>query len=243
MSEMFTELKNPNSSEELGNLLKKLYGSEISTEMFVEATLEDKNARISLIKAEEEDIGYLIWLKEKEIEEADEEEGGKKTETNIFAIDEIVLLPSEQNEERAKEVVQNLDDEIMRNNCSIAEVTIPSQSFWLIPVLVNVGLFNVAILRVSKELEKKTEFVGIFNKIQEGIKPEIIELMISKEGTYQLELIEEPTDYKKILESGYSPEIVSMIFNVEENKEKELLEEVNQITDWQEYAFSLVKYY
>ena len=115
MSEMFTELKNPNSSEELENLIKKLYGSEISTEMFVEATLEDKNARISLIKAEEEDIGYLIWLKEKEIEEADEEEGGKKTETNIFAIDEIVLLPSEQNEERAKEVVQNLDEEIMKN--------------------------------------------------------------------------------------------------------------------------------
>jgi hypothetical protein len=240
---MFIELKNPKSSKELENLIQKLYGSEISTDMFVEATLEDKNARISLIKAGEDNIGYLIWLKEKEVEEEDEEEGGKKTEINIFAIDEIVLLPTEQNEERAKEVVQNLDKEIKKNDCSIAEVTVPSQSFWLIPVLVGVGLFNVAILRVSKELEKKTEFVQIFNKIQEGIKPDIIELMISKDGSYQLELIEEPTDYKRILESGYSPEIVSMIFNVEENKEKELLEEVNQITSWQEFSFSLVKYY
>ncbi len=243
MSEMFIELKNPKSSNELENLIKKLYGSEISTEMFVEATLEDKKARISLIKTGEEDIGYLIWLKEKEVEEADEEEGGKRTEINIFAIDEIVLLPSEQNEERAKEVVQNLDEEIKKNNCSLAEITIPSQSFWLIPVLVNVGLFNVAILRVSKELEKRTEFVQLFNKIQEGIKPELIELMVSKDGTYQLELIEEPTDYKKILESGYSPEIVSMIFNVEENKEKELLDKVKEITEWQEFSFSLVKYY
>ncbi|MCE7738182.1 MAG: hypothetical protein GPJ50_02285, partial [Candidatus Heimdallarchaeota archaeon] len=162
---------------------------------------------------------------------------------NIFAIDEIVLLPEEQTEERAKELAQDLDEEIKKNDCSIAELTIPSQSFWLIPVLVNEGLFNVAILRVSKELEKRTEFVQIFNKIQEGIKPDIIELMISKEGDYKLEIIEEPTDYKKILESGYSPEIVSMIFNVEKNKEEELLENVNQIAEWQEYAFSLVKYY
>ncbi len=241
---MFTEVKNPKTSLELEKLLKSLYGNEITTEMFVDSTLEDKNARISLIKSGEKFTGYLIWLKEREVEEEDEEEAsGKKTEINIYAIDEIVLLPEEQTEEQAKELVQDLEEEIKKNDCSIAELTIPSQSFWLIPVLVNEGLFNVAILRVSKELEKRTEFVQIFNKIQEGIKPEIIELMISKEGAYQLEIIEEPTDYKKILESGYSPEIVSMIFNVEKNKEEELLENVNQIAEWQEYAFSLVKYY
>ncbi len=241
---MFTEVKNPKSSQELEKLVKSLYGNEITTEMFVDSTLEDKNAKISLIKSGEKITGYLIWLKEREIEEEDEEEtSGKKTEINIYAIDEIVILPEEQTEERAKDLVQDLDKEIKKNDCSIAELTIPSQSFWLIPVLVNVGLFNVAILRVSKELEKRTEFVQIFNKIQEGIKPEIIELMVSKEGAYQLEIIEEPTDYKKILESGYSPEIVSMIFNVEKNKEEELLEYVNQIVEWQEYSFSLVKYF
>ncbi len=241
---MFTEVKNPKTSQELEKLVKSLYGNEITTEMFVDSTLEDKNAKISLIKSGEKFTGYLIWLKEKEVEEEDEEEvSGKKTEINIFAIDEIVLLPEEQTEERAKELVQDLDEEIKKNDCSIAELTIPSQSFWLIPVLVNEGLFNVAILRVSKELEKRTEFVKIYNKIQEGIKPDIIELMISKEGAYKLEIIEEPTDYKKILESGYSPEIVSMIFSVEKNKEEELLEKVNQIAEWQEYSFSLVKYY
>ena len=218
-------------------------GNEISIEMFVEATLEDKNAKISLIKTEDKHIGYFIWLKEKEIEEEDEEEGGKKTEINIFAIDEIVIIPEEQSEEKAKKVVQELNEEIKKNECSIAEITIPSQSFWLIPVLVEVGSYNPAILRVSKELEKRTEFVQIFNKVQDGLRPELIELMVSKEGVYQLELIEEPTDYKRILESGYNPEIVSMIFNVEENKEEELLDEVNQITEWQEYSFSLVKYF
>ncbi|MCE7747257.1 MAG: hypothetical protein GPJ51_02600 [Candidatus Heimdallarchaeota archaeon] len=241
---MFTEVKNPKTSQELEKLVKSLYGNEITIEMFVDSTLEDKNAKISLIKSGEKFTGYLIWLKEREVEEEDDEEAnGKKTVINIYSIDEIVLLPEEQTEERAKELVQDLDEDIKKNDCSIAELTIPSQSFWLIPVLVNEGLFNVAILRVSKELEKKTEFVQIFNKIQEGIKPDIIELMVSKEGAYQLEIIEEPTDYKKILESGYSPEIVSMIFNVEKNKEKELLENVNQITEWQEYSFSLVKYY
>ncbi len=241
---MFTEVKNPKTSKELEKLVELLYGNEITIEMFVDSTLENKNAKISLIKSGEKFTGYFIWLKEREIEEEDEEEAsGKKTEINIYAIDEIVLLPEEQTEERAKELVQDLDEEIKKNDCTIAELTIPSQSFWLIPVLVNEGLFNVAILRVSKELEKRTEFVQIFNKIQEGIKPEIIELMVSKEGAYQLEIIEEPTDYKKILESGYSPEIVSMIFNVEKNKEEELLGYVNQIAEWQEYSFSLVKYY
>ncbi len=241
---MFTEVKNPKTSKELKKLVELLYGNEITIEMFVDSTLENKNAKISLIKSGEKFTGYFIWLKEREIEEEDEEEAsGKKTEINIYAIDEIVLLPEEQTEERAKELVQDLDEEIKKNDCTIAELTIPSQSFWLIPVLVNEGLFNVAILRVSKELEKRTEFVQIFNKIQEGIKPEIIELMVSKEGAYQLEIIEEPTDYKKILESGHSPEIVSMIFNVEKNKEEELLEYVNQIVEWQEYSFSLVKYF
>ena len=241
---MFTEVKNPKTSKELKKLVELLYGNEITIEMFVDSTLENKNAKISLIKSGEKFTGYFIWLKEREIEEEDEEEAsGKKTEINIYAIDEIVLLPEEQTEERAKELVQDLDEEIKKNDCTIAELTIPSQSFWLSPVLVNEGLFNVAILRVSKELEKRTEFVQIFNKIQEGIKPEIIELMVSKEGAYQLEIIEEPTDYKKILESGHSPEIVSMIFNVEKNKEEELLENVNQIAEWQEYSFSLVKYY
>ena len=62
---------------------------------------------------------------------------------------------------------------------------------------------------------KKTEFVQIFNTVSKGIKPEIIEVMVSKNEMYHLELIEEPLDYRKIIEEGYEPEIVKDRFGNE----------------------------
>ena len=241
MLEMFQDIKSPISSSELQILLKELYGDDVTNEMFVEATLENKDAHLNLIILDDIVSGYIIWFIEKEVEE--EEELEEIITTIILTIDEIVVLPEKQNVENAKKIIGKIDELAKKNDCSIGEITLPSQSFWLIPTLTTIGDYNVAILRVSKELEKKTEFVGIFNKIQNDPKPEIIELMVSKEDVFQLEIIEEPTDYKKILESGYNPEIVSMIFNVEENNEEKLLNDVNKITEWQEYSFSLIKYF
>ena len=241
MIEMFEELKSPSNSQELQNLLNELYGNQVTNDMFVDATLENKDSKIGLISYESHICGYIIWLIEKEEEE--DEETGKKTSTTILSIDEIVIRSENQNGELAEGIIKGIEDLVEKNKCSIVEITLPSQSFWLIPTFTEVGKYNVAILRVSKELERKTEFVGIFNKVQEDPKPEIIELMISKDDAFQLEIIEEPTDYKKIIEEGYNPEIVSMIFNVEENLGEELLNSVNEIADWQEYSFSLTKYY
>ena len=238
---MLQELKSPLDSAELQVLLRELYGNQVTAEMFVEATLDNKEAKLSLISLGGKISGYIIWLVEKEVEE--EEEGSKKITTVILAIDEIVVLASEQKEENAKEIIQGIDDLVKSNKGSVVEITLPSQSFWLIPALTAIGKYKVAILRVSKELERKTEFVGIYNKVQESPKPDIVELMISKGDTFQLEIIEEPTDYKKIIESGFNPEIVSMIFNVEESEEEELLKSVNEIAEWQEFSFSLIKYF
>jgi hypothetical protein len=238
---MFQELKTPISSKELQILLNELYGDQVNTEMFIEATLGNKDAKLSLISFEEQICGYIIWLIEKEVEE--DEDSGKKTTTTILAIDEVVTRVCNQKQDTAEEVIKGIEEIAKKNKCSMVEITLPSQSFWLIPVLTTIGGYRVAILRVSKELERKTEFVGIFNKVQEDLKPEIIELMISKGDEFQLEIIEEPTDYKKIIENGYNPEIASMIFNVEENMGEELLKKVNEIAEWQEYSFSLIKYY
>ena len=238
---MFQELKAPISSKELQSLLTELYGEQVTNELFVEATLESKSAKINLISFEEQICGYIIWLIEKEVEV--DEDSGKKTTTTILAIDEIVIRATDQKKETAEEIIKGIEDIVKKNKCSIVEITLPSQSFWLIPAFTTDGGYRVAILRVSKELERKTEFVGIYNKVQEDPKPEIIELMISKDDAFQLEIIEEPTDYKKILEAGYNPEIVSMIFHVDENTGEELLNKVNDLAEWQEYAFSLLKYY
>lgn len=238
---MFQELKTPTSSQELQTLLNELYGNQVTNEMFVDATLENKESKLSLINYKNHICGYIIWLIEKEVEE--DEDTGKKTTTVILSIDEIVIRNEDQNNEIAEGIIKELEDLVVKNKCSSVEITIPSQSFWLIPLFTDVGGYNVAILRVSKELERKTEFVGIYNKVQEDPKPEIIELMVSNNDVFQLEIIEEPTDYKKIIENGYNPEIVSMIFNVEENLSEELLKKVNEIAEWQEYAFSLIKYY
>jgi len=241
MIDMFQELKNPISSKELQTLLSEIYGDQVTTEIFIDATLDNKDAKLSLISSNNNICGYIIWLIEKEVEE--DEDSGKKTITSILAIDEIVVRVCDQVQNMAEEIIKGIEELVKENKCSIVEITLPSQSFWMIPILTTLGEYRVAILRVSKELERKTEFVGIFNKVQEEPKPEIIELMISKEDIFQLEFIEEPTDYKKIIEGGYNPEIVSMIFNVEENMGEELLNKVNEIAEWQEYSFSLIKYY
>ena len=238
---MFQELKSPINSKELQNLLNELYGDQVTTEMFVNATLENKESRLSLISSGDQICGYIIWLIEDEVEE--DEDTGKKTTTTILAIDEIVTRVCDQKQEIAEEIIKGIQEIVDKNKCSIVEVTLPSQSFWLIPIFTTVGGYRVAILRVSKELERKTEFVGIFNKVQQDPKPEIIELMISKGDDFQLEIIEEPTDYKKIIEEGYNPEIASMIFNVDEDMGEEILKKVNEIAEWQEYSFSLIKYY
>ncbi len=238
---MFQELKSPTGSQELQTLLNELYGNQVTNEMFVEATLENKESKLSLINYGNHICGYIIWLIEKEVEE--DEDTGKKTTTVILSIDEIVIRSEDQNNQIAEGIINEVEDLVAKNNCSSVEITLPSQSFWLIPLFTDEGGYNVAILRVSKELERKTEFVGIYNKVQEDPKPEIIELMVSSNDVFQLEIIEEPTDYKKIIENGYNPEIVSMIFNVEENLSEELLKKVNEIAEWQEYTFSLIKYY
>jgi hypothetical protein len=65
--------------------------------------------------------------------------------------------------------------------------------------------------------------------------------MVSKNGSYQLEIIEEPTDYRKLLEQGYNPEIISMVFYIEDEAIEESMKSINSITEWQEYSISLVK--
>ncbi|MCK4971761.1 MAG: hypothetical protein KAS52_00435, partial [Candidatus Heimdallarchaeota archaeon] len=93
----------------------------------------------------------------------------------------------------------------------------------------------------TKELQKRTEFVSIYNNANEKIKPEFTEVLVSKNDSYQLEIIEEPTDYKKLLEQGFNPEIISMVFYIEDEAIEESMKLINNITDWQEYSISLVK--
>ena len=105
---MFQELKSPISSQELQNLLSEIYGNQVTTEMFVNATLENKDARLSLVSVGEQICGYIIWLIEKEVEE--DEDSGKKTTTTILAIDEIVTRVCDQTQEIAEEIIKGIEE-------------------------------------------------------------------------------------------------------------------------------------
>ena len=72
--------------------------------MFVNATLENKDAKLSLISFEGQISGYIIWLVENEVEE--DEDTGKKTITTILAIDEIVIVRENQKNEFAEEMIK-----------------------------------------------------------------------------------------------------------------------------------------
>jgi len=234
---MLKHLTKIESSEELKLLLENLYGDHLSIQELIESMITTKKAKLSLIEHQSEIIGYLIWLTETEKEEEEEEVTIIKT----MVVDEIVFLQKHQDLEKAKHFINKLENLAKEKECKSVEITLPSQSFWLIPIFIQEGGFTSSVLRVSKELMKKTEFVQIFNTMSKGLKPEIIEVMVSKNETYHLEIIEEPLDYRKIIEEGYNPEIVSMIFYVEDEKMEEKLKQINDITDWQEYSFSLVK--
>jgi len=234
---MFEKVDEKNNFEELRDVLESIFGEQISTEEFIDSAIVSRNAEINLVGLDEKNIGYVIWFVETEKE--DEEETGKIIKTLV--IEEVVILFDYRDENTIKLLLFDIDDLATKQTCSNIELTLPSQSFWLIPPFVQEGGYSSSVLRVSKELAKKTEFVQIYNTINEGIKPEIIEVMVSKNDTYGIEIIEEPTDYKRIIEQGYNPEIISMIFYIEEENLEELLKEINTITDWQEYAFSLVK--
>ncbi|MFW9852367.1 MAG: hypothetical protein ACFFDS_05465, partial [Candidatus Thorarchaeota archaeon] len=196
-----------------------------------------RNAQINLICLNEDNIGYIIWLVETEKEEDEE----IKKEIKTLVIEEIVILSDYRNDDIVKQIISDIDILANQQTCPNIELTLPSQSFWLIPFFIQEGEYSSSVLRVSKELAKKTEFVQIYNTINEGIKPEFIEVMVSKNDTYGIEIIEEPSDYRRIIEQGYNPEIISMLFYIEDENLEELLKSINAITDWQEFAFSLVK--
>ena len=61
------------------------------------------------------------------------------------------------------------------------------------------------------------------------------------QDAFQIEIIESPKDYRSIIENGYNPEIVSMVFYIEEEKMEETIQEINNLCEWQEFAFSMVK--
>ncbi|MCG3227156.1 MAG: hypothetical protein H7645_09565 [Candidatus Heimdallarchaeota archaeon] len=229
------ELSNPQTSKELQDVLKELYGEDISPQDLIDTAFLTKQAKINLIEQKSEKIGYLIWFLEKEKDEESE-----KT-INSLIIDEIVIMKTHHNIDTASQLIQDVESIEKKNKVSNMEITLPSQSFWLIPNFIDQGGYSSSMLRVSKELAKKTEFIQIYNTIEKGIKPELIELMVSKNDTYQLEIIEEPKDYRSVLENGFTPEIVSMLFCVEDVDMEKTLERINSITDWQEYTFSLIK--
>ena len=229
------ELSNPQTSTELLNMLKELYGEDILPQDLIDEAFLTKKAKINLVVQNNKDVGYLIWFIE---EEKDED-----SEATIISliIDEIVILEAHQNMDTAHQLIEDIESIKESKKINNIEITLPSQSFWLIPIFIDTGGYSSSMLRVSKELAKKTEFIQIYNAIEKGIKPELIELMISKGDTYQLEIIEEPKDYRSIIENGFTPEIVSMLFYIEDVDMKEILKQIQEITDWQEYIFSLVK--
>ncbi|MCG3215731.1 MAG: GNAT family N-acetyltransferase [Candidatus Heimdallarchaeota archaeon] len=234
---MLNHIRDIEKSEELKQILQNFYGEHISIQEFIESMIVSKNAKISLIQHKEKNIGYIVWLIEKEKEEG--EEGGKIIKA--FVIDDMVFLPKYQKMENAKELISELDKHAKEQGCTLIEITLPSPSFWLIPIFIQEGDYSSSVLRVSKELQKKTEFVQIYNVVIKGLKPELTEVMVSRNEEYHLEIIEEPMDYRRIIEEGYNPEIVSMIFYVEDEKMEEKLNQINEIAEWQEYSFSLVK--
>jgi hypothetical protein len=229
------ELSNPETSQELQDVLKELYGEDVSPQDLIDSTFLTKKAKINLVEQNNEKIGYLIWFLEKEKDEESE-----KTIDSLI-IDEIVILKTHHNIDTANQLIQNVENIKDESKVSSVEITLPSQSFWLIPSFIDEGGYSSSMLRVSRELAKKTEFIQIYNTIEKGIKPELIELMVSKNDTYQLEIIEEPKDYRSVIEGGFTPEIVSMLFYVEDVDMEKTLERINSITEWQEYTFSLIK--
>lgn len=229
------ELSNPQTSTELLKILQELYGEDISPQDLIDEAFLTKKAKINLVEQNNQDIGYLIWFIEEEKDEDSEE-----TLISLI-IDEIAILKTHHNIETANQLIQDIDNIKDSKKINSIEITLPSQSFWLIPSFIDNGGYSSSMLRVSKELAKKTEFIQIYNSIEKGIKPELIELMISKGESYQLEIIEEPKDYRSVIENGFTPEIVSMLFYIEDVDIEEILKEINAITDWQEYIFSLIK--
>lgn len=232
---MLKELSKPETSTELEQIVAKLYGEQVSIKELIDSTSASKKVSISLCLEKEVVIGYLIWMLEVEVEE----ESKKKIKTLV--IDEIVILPDFHKLETAKELIVGIDDLSKNKECTMIEMTLPSQSFWIIPVFIQEGDYVTSALRVTKELQKRTEFVSIYTKANEKTKPEFTEVMVSKNGSYQLEIIEEPTDYKKLLEQGLNPEIISMVFYIEDEAIEESMKSINEIAEWQEYSISLVK--
>ena len=232
---MLKELSKPETSTELEQIVAKLYGEQVSIKELIDSTSASKKISISLCLEKEVVIGYLIWMLEVEVEE----ESKKKIKTLV--IDEIVILPDFHKLETAKELIVGIDDLSKNKECTMIEMTLPSQSFWIIPVFIQEGDYVTSALRVTKELQKRTEFVSIYTKASEKTKPEFTEVMVSKNDSYQLEIIEEPTDYKKLLEQGLNPEIISMVFYIEDEAIEESMKSINDVAEWQEYSISLVK--
>ena len=232
---MLKKLSKPEASTELEQVVTKLYGEQVSVLELIDSTSATKKASISLFMEKEEIIGYLIWMLEIEVEEE------SKEKIKTLVIDEIVILPDFHKLETAKELVEDIETLSKSKECSMIEMTLPSQSFWIIPIFIQEGKYVTSALRVTKELQKRTEFVSIYNNAKEKIKPEFTEVMVSKNDSYQLEIIEEPTDYKKLLEQGFNPEIISMVFYIEDEAIEESMKSINGIAKWQEYSISLVK--
>ena len=235
---MLETLKNIQSSKDLEVIIKELYGQLVSIHEFVDSITASRNINISIIKREGQKIGYIAWSIEKE-KNADLDE-----EKEIFSliVDEIVTLRDFRNSDISKMIIEDINALAKEKKCLSIEITLPSQTFWSIEDFVVYGKYVLSTFRVSKELKKKTEFVAIYNKIQVSVQPEIVEVMITKNDTFQLEVIESPKDYRRIIEEGYNPEIVSLLFYIEENQNlDELVQEINSITDWQEYSLSLLK--
>ncbi len=233
---MLIDLKKPLESEELKELLISLYGSEVSVKDFVETSLASKDENLSLIQIDEKIIGYCVW--EVEIDK-DEDDGEEK---RILVIDELVIKQSDNSKNDSNAITKELEKKAKLLKCSLIDLSLPSQSFHLVPFLAEQKTFELSALRVTKELTKKTEFIQIYNKIGEDLSPQLIEVMVSKDDAYHLELIDEPSDYKSILEKGYNPEIISMIFEVEENNINEVIEKVKTIAEWEEYTLSFIAY-
>ena len=232
---MLKEINNPESSDELKHVISSLYGEQVSMQELIDSTSASKKASISLFLEKDETMGYLIWMLETEIEEE------TKEEVKTLVVDEIVILPDFRKPETAKELIEDIDNLSRNKGCSMIEMTFPSQSFWIIPIFVQEGEYVTSALRVTKELQKRTEFVSIYTNVNGKIKPEFTEVMVSKNDAYKLEIIEEPTDYKKLLEQGFNPEIISMVFYIEDEAIEESMKLINSIAEWQEYSVSLVK--
>lgn len=232
---MFRDLDNPESSPQLKQLLYTLYGNEISIDEFVDSILGDTQEHISLLEVEGEPLGYCIWLIDIETDEDNEE-------SRIFVVDDLVLKSFEQVKQASKNIPSLIKEKALQTNCSLIDLSLPSQSFWLIPVFAEQG-FETTVLRVSKELVKKTEFVSIYTNITQSLSPQLIEVMVSKDDKFHLELIEEPKDYRRLLNENYTPEVVSIIFDLDNYELLDLTEKVKEIAEWQEYAVSLIYYF